>query len=385
MSQYVYGVTDLRLTENTYKNSAVTSVDCKNVPFVGNSAYNAFYNCRSLTTVSNINQSLTNMSHTFFKCYALSTIPAIPNSVTKLSYTFWNCENLTTTPTIPSGVTNMAGTFIACRNITTPPTIPNSVTDISYVLWFCNKITAALNYNLPNCTNAANAFDHCESVKDIYLNIKNATDVGGIFYVDTNLVNAYVDISNATDLSEAFDSCINLVNLTLKISNKITNLSETFSQCYNLTTQPMPTIPNTVVNMHKTFYYTYRIHSYPNIPASVTDMSETFSDCYNFTGNIYISSYNVSNAYNCFAFTGNARKDIYLPFKYENGVASQTYNSFIAAGYTTTGTLNGIYLKDYTPQEDLPIDQGSWQYTKSGSNIILENYTSMNASVKILK
>ena len=43
-----------------------------------------------------------------------------------------------------------------------------------------------------------------------------------------------------------------------------------------------------------------------------------------------------------------------------NNVNTKTYNAFIEAGYTTTGTQNGVYLKDIT----------SVMTTKTGSEVI---------------
>ena len=83
----------------------------------------------------------------------------------------------------------------------------------------------------------------------------------------------------------------------------------------------------------------------PDIPNSVTNMNGTFNGCSNLTGNIYIHSNQVSNATNCF-YNTSLTKNVYIPFTYENNTNTQTYNSFIAAGYDTAGTINGVYLKN---------------------------------------
>ena len=88
----------------------------------------------------------------------------------------------------------------------------------------------------------------------------------------------------------------------------------------------------------------------PVIPNSVTNMVGTFWNCSNLTGNVIIQSDKVSNASSCFGYhdTTFKNKDVYIPFTYENGVNTKTYNSFISAGYRTdpNNRKDGVCLFD---------------------------------------
>jgi hypothetical protein len=74
-------------------------------------------------------------------------------------------------------------------------------------------------------------------------------------------------------------------------------------------------------------------------------MYGTFAGCYNLFGDVVIQSSNVVKATRCFNNT-TLTKNVYIPFTYENGINTITYNSFINAGYDTNGTQHGVYLKD---------------------------------------
>ena len=237
------------INANTFKNNkTIVNIDLCDVPWVNNSMFNAFYNCNNLTSITNINQNVTNMSRTFQSCSNLVNVPVIPNSVTDMSSTFEECASLVNAPVIPNSVTDMYYTFFYCISLVNAPVIPNSVTDMYYTFCYCIR-----------------------------------------------LVNAPVIPNSVTDMYGTFHSCSNLVNV-------------------------------------------------PVIPNSVTHMVSTFNGCSNLTGNIFIQSENITNASGC--FTGQPQKNVYIPFTYENGVNTKTYNAFIDAGYKTDGSVNGVYLKD---------------------------------------
>jgi len=123
-------------------------------------------------------------------------------------------------------------------------------------------------------------------------------------------------------------------------------MSGTFEDCSNIVNAPI--IPNSVTYMSGTFEDCSNIVNAPIIPNSVTYMFGTFSNCYNLKGNVYIQSENITNAYNCFycAFNTPLTKNVYIPFKYENGEYTKTYNSFINVGYNENGTKHNVYLKN---------------------------------------
>ena len=84
----------------------------------------------------------------------------------------------------------------------------------------------------------------------------------------------------------------------------------------------------------------------PVIPNSVTDMSRTFLGCTNLTGNIIIKSENVTNFRSCFSMTNTSKiKNVYIPYKYTNGVNTKTYNAAFNASYGING-INGVTVYD---------------------------------------
>ena len=82
----------------------------------------------------------------------------------------------------------------------------------------------------------------------------------------------------------------------------------------------------------------------PEIPNSVTNMYYTFYGCINLSSNIYILSKNVTNCNSLFRGTEQS-KNVYIPFTYENGQYTKTYNAFNNAGYFN-GIINGVTIKN---------------------------------------
>ena len=102
----------------------------------------AFYDCRSLTSIT-IPNSVTSIGGSAFDgCSGLTSI-TIPNSVTEIrSYAFALCHSLTSI-TIPNSVTSIGyRAFQECSSLTTV-TIPNSVTCIGdSAFWDCSSLTS---------------------------------------------------------------------------------------------------------------------------------------------------------------------------------------------------------------------------------------------------
>jgi hypothetical protein len=81
----------------------------------------------------------------------------------------------------------------------------------------------------------------------------------------------------------------------------------------------------------------------------VTWLQNTFSECNNLQGRINILSEDITRASGCF-YNTSLPKDVYIPYTYTNGVNTQTFNSFVAAGYldssgASTG-INGVTMHD---------------------------------------
>jgi hypothetical protein len=95
-----------------------------------------------------------------------------------------------------------------------------------------------------------------------------------------------------------------------------------------------------------------------------------------------IHSNRITNAYNCFNET-TLRKNVYIPFTYENGVNTETYNAFINAGYDKNGTTNGVYLKDINnPIPKYSVDVSNYNYTLlEDGTLYLNKYTGTSPNV----
>ena len=218
------------------------------------------------------------------------------------------------------------------------PWVNNSMFNAFYN---CNNLTSVTNIN-QNVTSIAYAFRSCSNLVNAPVIGNNVTNMYGTFYNCIRLVNAPIIPNNVTSMVETFYYCYNLVNASV-IPNNVASMYQTFLNCRNLVN--VPVIPNSVTDMAYTFSNCRNLVNVPVIPNSVTDMSRTFWNCSNLQGDIYIKSENITNATNCFNQT-SLTKNVYIPFTYENGVNTLTYNSFINAGYTTNGSVNGVYLKD---------------------------------------
>lgn len=242
---------------------------------------------------STTNNSYSNLFMYSVNLVSVSNLNKYTESITN---TFKHCTNLIQAPIIPDSVTNMGYTFYDCTNLTTVPTLPNSLVQMPYCFYYCKNLTYVPT--IPNSvTSLRFTFRGCISLKDAP-NIEN---------------------TNITDMAGAFWDCTNLVN----VSN----------------------LPNSVINAQATFYGCSNLVTAPVIHSSVKTAVRIFEDCTKLTGNITIYSENITNADNAFRGT-SLQKNVYIPFTYDNGVNTKTYNAFTSAGYTTTGTVNGVYLKD---------------------------------------
>lgn len=313
----------------------------------------------SVVAEDGIKDTFTNLANTFNNCSNLISTNIIGNNVNILFNTFQNCTNLVDVGVLPDSLDTLWYAFAGCSNlINNFPTIPNSVTNLCGL--FANQISWE---TVPQ--NAINIWNNLPE------HLKNSMSY--IFYGCYNLKSLPEIPQGVADLSWAFTSCSNVKTFPT-IPNSVTNMYYTFSYCYNMVDAPF--IPNSVVNMqgtfaycqnlinvynipegvttlNDTFWYCYNLAHIPNIPSTVTSLSRAFMYDRNLTGNIYIKSENVTAAGGCFAWTTNngstpitRNKNVYIPFKYANGEYTKTYNSFIRAGYDTSGTTNGVYLKD---------------------------------------
>ena len=160
----------------------------------------------------------------------------------------------------------------------------------------------------------------------------------------------YTTVStNTQDMSNMFNGFFK-INSWIDVPSTATNLSWAFANCYSLN-QPITNygtsglwvtwgvaIPNSVTDLSFAFYGCSNLNQKVEVVNSVTNLCQTFRYATGLQGNVFIYSQDVTNAQSCFGSTW-LEKNVYLPFKYSNGVNTQTFNSFLAAGYIFT---NGV-------------------------------------------
>ena len=376
---------------------------------------NTFYECTSLKNVPVIPNSVRSMYMTFYRCSELEKSPEIPNNVISMYGTFCNCVNLTGDVIIYS---ENVSTAINCFNKTDLiknvyiPFQNNGVNTLTYNSFInvystnpSNRINGVLlmdikdylelkewrydtlgngtkllyeyvtndtNIDLvvPSSNTILNNYNSNDEVNvPFYTKTEfNSVDLANVAFVNNDMTKAFYNCfnltsvtninENVTDMSGTFYNCNSLVNAPI-IPNIVINMCETFIDCNNL--ENISSISNIVEDMNLTFYNCNSLVNAPIIPNSVTDMYRTFVNCFSLTGDIVIHSENISNAIDCFDNT-SLLKDVYIPFKYTNGVSSNTYESF-TENYSTDplNRVNGVLLmdiKEYLALEDWRYDVG---------------------------
>ena len=194
----------------------------------------AFYDCRSLTSVT------------------------IPDSVTRIgSFAFDNCRSLTSV-TIPNGVTSIGtAAFDYCTSLISV-TIPDSVTSIG-----------------------DGAFSNCKSLTSVAIP-DSVTSIGdSAFSYCTSLTSVTIPDSVTSIGYNAFGSCESLTSVT--IPDSVTSIGDfAFSYCESLTSVTIPDSVTLIDNY--AFYYCTSLTSV-TIPDSVTSIGDgAFASCTSLTG-----------------------------------------------------------------------------------------------------
>lgn len=386
---------------NAFKSSVISTIDMQNVPLVNNSMERAFNNCRNLTSVANIPNTVTSMSSAFCFCSNFNQSITIPSSVTNISSMFQGCNNFNKSITIPDNVTNISNLLRQCNNFNQKITIPNSVISMSWTFDDCNKFNQPVT--IPNgVTNMEGTFSGCRAFNQPVTIPSSVTDMYYTFTYDDkfnqpitipgsvknmcltlaycNSLNQPVTISNGVlDMSSAFKLSCNF-NQPVTIPSSVTDMGETFRECRNFR-QSVTVMSSKIDNAIDCFYNTpgnktvyiplagshpggevmyrgiYRIHGYNSTNSTINIWSENINNAQLFTRDTkndrmvnsvqYYAWYNSTKKAICFT-EDEIPGSLSYYFRYINAPKniSQTYLSFLIAGYSTTTRKDGVLLKD---------------------------------------
>ena len=243
---------------------------------------NAFYGCRSLTSVT-IPNSVTNIGDcAFYVCSGLTSM-TIPNSVTTIGdFAFCYCSGLTSV-TIPKSVTSIGiAVFVSCsltsiivesgnttynsRNkcnaiIETKTNkliagckntiIPNSVTSIEWGAF--NNCIGLTSVTIPNSVTSIgdHAFEQCTDLNSVTIG-NSVTSIGDAAFASCKGLTSVSIGNSVTSIGDAaFTSCKGLTSVT--IGNSVTSIGDgAFQSCSSLTTV---TIGSSVTSIGKCAFF----------------------------------------------------------------------------------------------------------------------------------
>lgn len=355
---------------------SITNINLENVNNISNMFKSTAI--REFPRLQN-SSSVTDATYLFFACSYIGESPAttpfsLPQNITKLYATFCHCSNIMGFYDlyIGSKVTNMHSCFKNCAGI--------GKNDVGVTYDSNIKIFSAGVSNITNCF-----YNHRSTPgkKNLHMYFTYSNGKSTTTYTKFNGSATYRN--NATsgfymyDLSGKYGITENFV-VTNNISETFSNENEMYLYRYigHSDSITIPRVINTGLypdinqeynaiatpNMFgfwyepKTFVKNIDFNNVPFLnnhfcisnsplsPVSVNNISNTITNFYeglwgrrNLSGNLYIHSSNITNAYNAFSDLYNTL-NVYFPFKYENGEYTATYNSFI------NQTYNGITYKD---------------------------------------
>ena len=263
----------------------------------------AFYNCRSLTSVT-IPGSVTSIDKdAFCFCSSLTSV-TIPGSVTSIGdYAFYGCTSLTSV-TIPDSVTSIGDrAFRNCKSLTNM-TIPDGVTSIGEDTFsWCTSLTSV---TIPDSVTSigGHAFSYCESLTSVTIP-DSVTSIGeDTFRNCTSLTSVTIPNSVTSIGSSAFYGCASLTSVT--IPDSVTSIGDyAFYGCTSLTSV---TIPDSVTSIGDRAFLGCTSLTSVTIPDSVTSIGEfTFYNCKSLTSVAIpnsVTSIGRGAFSNCAALTG---------------------------------------------------------------------------------
>lgn len=201
-----------------------------------------FENCKELTAVNNIPNTVTDMVGTFKGCTALQQTPEIPDSVTKMQYVFKNCTALTAVSTIPNSVMVMDGCFEGCTALQKMPELPNEVVSVKYL------------------------FKDCTALTDTAALPESITDMEGAFVGCTALTKTPVLPDIVINMKQCFSGCSALTEVN-NIPASVENMTSCFANCASL--QSLPDFPDQPAEYYGCFIGCTALTGKVEIPAGI--------------------------------------------------------------------------------------------------------------------
>jgi len=333
------------LTSTTFQNNQlIEHIDCNNVVWKGNSISYAFAECSNLKSISNINNNVSIVSYAYKNCSNLSTPPTLPNSVTNIEGVYQGCSSLTDIPHIPDSVTNMSYTFAECTNIKKLSTLPNSVSNMSYTFRNCLNLSS-VSYTFDNVYNMEGTFQNC-----IRLN-------GDIQIISEKIGNANLCFDNSGTSTKNVYIPFNSTKRHLYCYSR--NIEDYGFEKYYIDVYPinlygtqLPAYDDNGINTGYTFWFTSKDINRPLLGKPSSDgIGTTYS-----------------------GITRDIKNDTYVNL--DEPIPTITYNSFINAGYKTDGSLDNVYLKDFTEL----VAQG-YTITNTESTVYLNTYIGIETNI----
>ena len=235
----------------------------------------AFYNCKSLQSITIPNSVKSIGDEAFSGCKSLQSI-TIPNSVKSIGDgSFSDCKSLQSV-TIPNSVKSIGNSaFSGCESLQNV-TIPNSVTKIGDDAFSMCKSLQSIT--IPNSVTSIgdNAFSDCKYLQSVTIP-NSVTSIGvGTFYWCKSLQSITIPNSVTSIGDGAFSGCKSLQSVT--IPNSVTSIgNHAFNSCKSLQSI---TIPNSVTSIGSGAFSGCTSLQSITIPNSVTSIgSGAFSGC----------------------------------------------------------------------------------------------------------